>query len=130
MTVYVFGNPDVGYDLAAYKAAKDLADKLPEIKFEFIQPNADINFNEKCPVIMDTVMGIKKVTVIEDFEYLVMPPRNSTHDFDLGFQLKYLKKLGRIKKAVIVGIPMQGKVNYLRIQSILRKLVAQDIQGS
>jgi hypothetical protein len=55
---------------------------------------------------------------------------SSVHDFDLGFQLLYLKKLGKLKNFLIIGIPMKGEINYLRIQSILRKLVAQDIQGS
>lgn len=37
---------------------------------------------------------------------------------------------GKVKKITIIGIPQKGKVSYLRIQSILRKLVAQDMQGS
>ena len=61
---------------------------------------------------------------------IVLPPRNSVHDFDLGFQLKYLKKLGKLGKVTIIGLPQSGNVDYDSIQSILRKLVAQDIQGS
>jgi len=38
----------------------------------------------------------KKILLIEvvddDLDKLVLPPRSSVHDFDLGFQIKYLKK--------------------------------------
>jgi hypothetical protein len=61
---------------------------------------------------------------------LVLSPRGSVHDFDLAFQLRYLKKLNKLEEATIIGLPQEGEVDYLRIQSIFRKLVAQDIQGS
>jgi hypothetical protein len=52
------------------------------------------------------------------------------HDFDLAFQLRYLKKLGKLGEVTIIGIPQEGEIDYLRIQSIFRKLVAHDMQGS
>ena len=61
---------------------------------------------------------------------LVLSPRGSVHDFDLAFQLRYLKKIDKLGEVNIVGIPQEGKVDYFRIQSILRKLVAHDMQGS
>ena len=83
-------------------------------------------------VILDTVLGINKVSLIEDqdIEKLVLPPRNSVHDFDLSFQIKYLKKLGKLGKITLIGLPPTGNIDYLRIQSIFKKLVAQDMQGS
>jgi Ni,Fe-hydrogenase maturation factor len=61
---------------------------------------------------------------------LILSPRGSVHDLDLAFQLKYLKKLNKLGEVTIIGIPQEGEVDYLRIQSILRKLVAHDMQGS
>ena len=63
---------------------------------------------------------------------LLIPPRGSVHDFDLGFQLKYLRKLGKLGEVRIIGLPKgsSDRVDYRRIHSIFRKLVAQDIQGS
>ena len=58
------------------------------------------------------------------------PPRTTVHDFDLAFQLKYLKKIGRLGEVYVLGIPKEGEVDYSRVISILRKLVAQDMQGS
>ena len=61
---------------------------------------------------------------------LILSPRGSVHDFDLAFQLRYLRKLGKLGEFTIIGIPQEGEVDYLRIKSILRKLVAHDMQGS
>ena len=61
---------------------------------------------------------------------LISSPRGSVHDFDLAFQLRYLKKLNKLGEVTIIGIPQEGEVDHLRIQSILRKLVAHDMQGS
>jgi Ni,Fe-hydrogenase maturation factor len=133
MKVYVFGNEDLASDNHAFKAAKELKDKIQNVDFIIIKPNEDLPFdNGKDVVILDVVEGIKKVSEItsEDLDKLILSKSVSAHDYDLGFQLKYLKKLGKIGKVTIIGIPMQKEIDYLRIQSILRKLVAQDMQGS
>lgn len=133
MKVYVFGNEDVPEDRSAIEAAEKLADTLEDVSFVPVKPNEDVPFvDERRVVILDTVQGIWEVVLIEgkDVDRLVLSPRGSVHDFDLAFQLRYLKKLGRLGEVVIVGIPQQGDVDYRRIQSIFRKLVAHDMQGS
>lgn len=133
MKVYVFGNKDSSLDKAAFSAAKRLKAVFPQIEFVEVGTNIDLPFeSERSIVIIDTVEDIDKVELIEngDLDILVSSHSSSVHDFDLGFQLKYLKKLGKLGNVTIIGIPMKKKVNYLRIQSILRKLVAQDMQGS
>jgi hypothetical protein len=47
------------------------------------------------------------------------------HDFDLAFQLRYLKKLNKPGEVTVIGVPQEGKVDYLRIQSIFKKLVGR-----
>lgn len=133
MKVYVFGNIDVPIDNNAIMAAKELEKKITDVSFVFVRPNEDVPFNdEKKVVILDTVQGIDQVELIEgdDIDRLILPTRGSVHDFDLGFQLKYLKKLGKLGEVFIIGLPQVGEIDYLRIQSILRKLVAHDIHGS
>lgn len=133
MKVYVFGNPDIPEDNKALGAVEMLKNKVKNVEFIYVSPNEDLPFSEERKVvIMDVIQGIDKVKLIDlkDANRLILPPRTSTHDFDLGFQLKYLKKLGKLKKIKIIGIPTKGKVGYFIIQSILRKLVAQDMQGS
>jgi Ni,Fe-hydrogenase maturation factor len=133
MKVYVFGNEDVPDDRRAIEVAGELEDALEDISFAFIHPNEDVPFvGERHVVILDTVHGIRDVALIEEDRIveLISSPRGSVHDFDLAFQLRYLKKLNKLGEVTIIGIPQEGEVDYLRIQSILRELVAHDMQGS
>lgn len=132
MKVYVFGNEDIKEDNAALKVATKIKTKYKNIEFINIKPNEDLPFiNQKLVVIIDTVLGIDEVIEINDIDKLVLSSSSTVHDFDLGFQLKYLRKIGKLGKVIIIGLPMdEEKIDYLRIQSILRKLVAQDMQGS
>jgi Ni,Fe-hydrogenase maturation factor len=133
MKVYVFGNEDYEGDNRAFKVTKKLEYKLKNVEFIKVKPNEDVPFiDEKFTVILDAIEGIDEVIEVtdDDLEKLVLPPRSSVHDFDLGFQIKYLRKIGKLGKVTIVGLPMSGKLDYLRIQSIFKKLVAQEIQGS
>jgi len=133
MKLYVFGNEDLPEDNQAIKISNKLRGAVNNVEFIFVKPNEDLPFwgNDRV-VIMDSVWGIEQVTVIEEdkADKLLLSPRTSVHDFDLGFQLKYLKKLGKLVEVTIIGLPISGQVNYEEIQSILRKLVAQDMQGS
>jgi len=133
MKIYVFGNEYVAEDKRAIEVARELEGAIEDISFVFVRPNEDVPFvNERQVVILDTVQGIQGVALIEGdrIDGLTLSPRGSVHDFDLAFQLRYLKKLGKLGEITIVSIPQEGEIDYLRIQSILRKLVAHDMQGS
>jgi Ni,Fe-hydrogenase maturation factor len=133
MNVYVFGNEYVAEDKRAIEVARELEGTIEGISFVFVNPNEDAPFvNERHVVILDTVQGIREVALVEGVEIatLVLSPRGSVHDFDLAFQLKYLKKLGKLGDVTVIGVPQEGEVDHLLIKSIFRKLVAQDMQGS
>ena len=133
MRVYLFGNEYVAEDKRAIEVARELEGAVDGISFVLVGPNEDVPFvDERRVVILDTVHGIREVTLVEGDEVdgFILAPRGSVHDFDLAFQLRYLKKLDRLGEVSLIGIPQEGEVNYLRIQSILRKLVAHDMQGS
>lgn len=105
----------------------------PSIDFREVKPNEDLPLEgRERLIILDVVEGIEKVVVItqDNIEQLILPPRSSAHEYDLGFQLKYLQKLGLITDFVVVGIPINKNYNYDSIHLIFKKLVAQDIQGS
>ena len=55
--------------------------------------------------ILDTVLGIDAVSVFSDLDVFSRPPRLSLHDFDALANMLYLKKLGKIGKINIIGIP-------------------------
>ena len=133
MEVYVFGNEHVARDKRAIEVARELEDTVEGISFVFLRPNEDVPFICKGDVvILDTVQGIQDVALVEGdgIDRLILSPRGSVHDFDLAFQLRYLKKLNKLGGVTIIGVPQEGEVDHLRIQSILRKLVAHDMQGS
>ena len=133
MNIYVFGNEYVAADKRALEVARELEDTVEGISFVFVSPNEDVPFvNERHVVILDTVQGIQNVALVEGdrIDELILSPRASVHDFDLAFQLRYLKKLKKLGEVTIIGIPQEGEVDYLRTQSIFRKLVAHDMQGS
>lgn len=133
MRVYLFGNEYVAEDKRAIEVARELEGAVDGISFVLVGPNEDVPFvDERRVVILDTVHGIREVTLVEGDEVdgFILAPRGSVHDFDLAFQLRYLKKLNRLGEVSLIGIPQEGEVDYLRIQSILRKLVAHDMQGS
>ena len=101
--------------------------------FVFVNPNEDVPFaNERHVRILDTVQKSQNVALVEGdaIDGLSLSLRGSVHDFDLAFQLKYLKKLNRLGEVTIISIPQEGEVDHLLVKSILRKLVAQDMQGS
>jgi Ni,Fe-hydrogenase maturation factor len=133
MKVYVFGNEDLPEDRKAIEAAKQLDGAMDGVSFIFVKPNEDVPFAEESRVvILDAVQGIGEVALIEgdETEELILSPRGSVHDFDLAFQLRYLRRIDKLGDVSIIGVPREGRVDHARIQSILRKLVAHDMQAS
>src|SRR3989338_6616015 len=125
MKVYIFGNEDLADDNRAFEVAKKLRGNLTDIEFVKIKPNEDVPFaGAKRVILMDSVDGIKNIEILnnEQIDKLILSPRASVHDFDLGFQLKYLKKLGQLGEVIIIGLPTQGEFDYNLIQSIFKKL--------
>jgi hypothetical protein len=59
---------------------------------------------------------------VRDERELTLPPRSTVHDWDLGWQLAYLKKLGKVGRVWVVGIPKGGKVTAEEIERILEGL--------
>ncbi len=103
MKIYVFGNPLIKEDNLALRIAEKLRKKIPEIEFK----NFDVveDFEEKILYIMDVVKGVKKVKIIENFDLIKTKKIFSLHDYDLSYEIKLLKKIGRIKKVFLIAIP-------------------------
>jgi hypothetical protein len=133
MRVYYFGNTDIDTDNQAHKFVLEYQNILKEIEFIEVKPNQDLPFvDEKNVIILDAIENLDDIKVLNlsDFSALKTTTSVTAHDYDLGFQLKYLKKLNKLDKVIIVGLPMSKKFSYKKVQSTLRKLVAQDIHGS
>ena len=104
MTVFVFGNPDLPADSLPLRILPALKKRCPGAVFKVQDPNEEWEVPEELAVI-DTAIGIDKVRIFDGLEDFENTPRVSLHDFDAVTNLRYLQKLGKIKKIKIIGIP-------------------------
>lgn len=105
--VLVFGNILLKEDSLPLRITPLLQEKVPGWDFVVFDPNEQLEKEGKDLIILDTVLGVEKVTVFseKDLERLEMEKRYSAHDFDLGFSLRFLLKLGKIRSVKIIGVP-------------------------
>jgi len=104
MTIYVFGNPDIPEDSLPLRILPRLRLAFPAISFEIKDANEEWDVPENLTII-DTTVGIDSIRVFHDLESFSGAPRVSLHDFDALTQLRYLQKLGKLKKITIIGVP-------------------------
>jgi Ni,Fe-hydrogenase maturation factor len=101
---YVFGNPLVKKDSLALKVYKKLEKIFPEIEFKEFDTMDDLK-PEGTLYILDVAEGIKKIELINDLDSIQTDKVYSMHDYDLSYELKLLKKIGKIKDVMIFCIP-------------------------
>jgi len=106
--IFVFGNLDLVMDSLPLKMLPELRKKFPQIEFVVQDPNEEWEVPENL-VVLDTAVGIKEVMVFDDLEKFTPPPRVSMHDFDALTNLRYLKKLGKLKSVKIIAVPARKK---------------------
>lgn len=106
--IYLLGNQIVKKDSLPVKLIPYLQKELPDFSFIRIDPTEGIPTPEnKTLILIDTVIGIKKVTLYKSLADFLPSPRFSAHDFDLTTEIPLLMKLGKIKKVTIIGIPQK-----------------------
>jgi len=103
--LYVFGNPLLANDNLPLKLVPLVANSCPNLEPYVIDPNENLHPENGNLYLVDTVIGIDKVTVITDIDNLASSPNYSLHDLDLAFNLKLLKKLDKLHKVAIFGVP-------------------------
>lgn len=107
-TIYIFGNPLLAYDSLPVELKPELEKEFPDIDFIIQDPNENLKPENGELVLIDTIEGIDKVIAIDDIGKIETRKIYSLHDFDLGFNLKLLAKIGMLKKVLIFGVPMNG----------------------
>lgn len=132
MKILISGNLLVEEDNLAMKILPELKKRFPDIVFREFDPNENLGDLEGNITILDVAKGIDEVRLIRDLDKIEVSEIYSLHDFDLGFNLKLLKKIGRLDKIRIIAIPynISEKQALNQVQLILRKLVAQLMHGS
>ena len=105
ITILVFGNMLVREDSLPPRLLMHLRNTFPSIEFKEFDPNEDLQKEGEKLNIIDTVVGIKKVTLIKNVDMIKAGKIYSLHDFDLGQNLKLFKKIGWLKEINIFGVP-------------------------
>ena len=94
-------------DSLALRILPRLKKLLPEIEFIELDGTESEEIASYGPdvTILDVAKGIDKPVVITDLDQLDLPRVVSMHDFDLAWNLKLLKKIGKIRSVKIVAVP-------------------------
>lgn len=131
MKILVFGNPLVEEDSLPLRLLPKLKRTFPQFEFKEFDSVEDLQNEGRNLFILDTVKGIKNACLV-GLNSLKTDKIYSMHDFDLGYNLKLLKKMKMIDNATIIAVPMNinEKKAFSQLQLILRKCVAQLMHGS
>ena len=105
--ILVFGNRMLKNDSLPILLMPDLRKRFPGVEFVEFDPNENLEREGRNLKIIDTIDGIDKVVVLTDIDSIQSSPSVSMHDFDLGYSLKLLKKLGLVDSVIIFGVPMK-----------------------
>ncbi|MFA4906966.1 MAG: hypothetical protein WC602_01715 [archaeon] len=104
--IFVFGSESWN-DSIAFRTAERLKEEFGEkAEFVFADDLSAKEFGEKEFQGIDAASGIRKVELIESIDALGESRGMSVHGFDLAFQLKLLKKTGRISGIKVIAIPL------------------------
>jgi len=106
MIISIFGNPDLAQDAMPIALLPALRKEFPDIEFIHQDPNELGQAPSNPWIIIDTVKGLKKVTVIDDIDSIKVKHRVSMHDYDLSMHLALVKKIDPNLQIRIIGIPM------------------------
>ncbi|MDP2933622.1 MAG: hypothetical protein Q8N81_05855 [bacterium] len=104
MKIFVFGNPDLSADSLPLRILPQLVKQWPQIEFVVADPNEEWEVPENL-ILIDTVQGLSAITEFTNLDDFVRPPKITMHDFDAYTNLRYLQKLGKLKKIKIIGLP-------------------------
>ena len=112
MEIYIFGNPDIEADSMPFRLLPALKREFPDIRFLAKDPNEEWDLtglatnSRPIPlIVLDTAIGIEKVTIFDGLESFSAAPRVSMHDFDALSNLRFMKKLGKIDKVTVIAVP-------------------------
>jgi hypothetical protein len=105
--ILVFGNLLVKEESLPLELLPDLRKEFPSVEFVEFDAAEDLEkeVRDGGLVIIDSVKGLKKVALITDIDSIAENKIYTMHDFDLGMNLKLLKKMGMLESVKIFGVP-------------------------
>ncbi|MEM4555104.1 MAG: hypothetical protein QXT25_04625 [Candidatus Anstonellaceae archaeon] len=121
--VLVFGNPLALHDSAAIKIARKLSSKIKDVEFVHFDTSEDLEKEGDKVAILDVVVGLKEPRIVKIDELELSDAPLSLHGFDLAWNLLLLKKIGKLKEAVIIGVPPTKPLSHIqKVEKLIRKL--------
>ena len=128
MKVYVVGNLLVKQDSLPIRLLPKLKRELPNIDFVEFDPTEDFP-KEKQLIIVDTVLDIKRVILLKDINKIQLNKVCSLHDFDMGYNLKLMKKFKLIDNVWIIGVPekISEKKAVQQIKEVITNLSSKSV---
>jgi len=105
MNVYCLGNMLLPRDSLPLKILPRLKRKLPGFNFIKYDPTEELPDEAEKLVLIDTVLGIKKITIFNSLSAFSPSPNVSVHDYDLFLELSLRKKLRKLNDFLIIGVP-------------------------
>ena len=127
MKIYVVGNILVEVDSLPIKLLPLLIKTFPDIEFLEYDPTEDLRPNDKEIILIDTVINAKEVCLITDIDKIISERAVSLHDFDLGYNLKLMKKFGMIDNVKIIGVP--PNINETEAIEEIRKIITSSLSS-
>lgn len=124
-TIFIFGNPLLDFDSLPIRLKPELEKKFPEIIFHEMDPNENLKPINKELLIIDTAINADRVRILTDLDKIELPSLYSPHDLDLGFNLKLLKKIGKLEKVTIFCVPpdITKKEALKQLKPLLKKYI-------
>jgi Ni,Fe-hydrogenase maturation factor len=120
--IYVFGNILVEKDALPVKLIPELKKQLPEFEFLELDPTEEIIPENMSLTIIDTALDIKEARLLNDIEKIEVQKICSLHDFDVGYNLKLMKKFGILEKVNIICIP--EKIEAKKVIKQIKKIIS------
>lgn len=112
--LYVFGNDFLEYDNFTGKVADCLKEKVNVIKCS--SPDLLLDSKSREILIMDILKDAPKPVIINDISRIKAGKILSLHDFDVGFFLNLMKRMGMDRKIKIIGIPDNGSAQKIALE--------------
>ncbi|PIZ64148.1 hypothetical protein COY16_00095 [Candidatus Roizmanbacteria bacterium CG_4_10_14_0_2_um_filter_39_13] len=129
MNIFVFGNSIVAEDSKPVELLFHLQDHFPTMTFIHADPTDEWWEGQNNPIILDTVVGLKQVTLFSSLNSFEDPNvRITPHDYDLFMDLAFLLKLKKIKSFTLIGVPQRGNKKML-LKEIIEKIEAISTQS-
>ncbi len=105
MEFWIFGNEDLPQDSTPIHLIPRLQAAFPEHTFVLKDPLDEWEPMPEHLRVIDTIVGLYDVNEYTDLEGFAQAPSVTMHDFDALSQLRFLQKLGKLKKITLYGVP-------------------------